>query len=112
MTSPRFSARVGAHHPDEACRLRYDAAGGRGEGEPSWMSTSSRQRRAGSSCPGLWALIFVVMAVLGAISQTGIAGAGASDWLNWYIPIALIVVGMKFNGWYPSRVRESVSAGT
>ena len=61
---------------------------------------------------GVWALIFVVMSVLGAISQTGIAGAGASDWLNWYIPIALVVVGMKFNVWYPSRVRESVGAGT
>jgi hypothetical protein len=57
---------------------------------------------------GVWALIFVVMAILGAISQTGIAGAGASDWLNWYIPIALIVVGMKFNVWYPSRVRQTV----
>jgi hypothetical protein len=58
---------------------------------------------------GVWALIFVVMAILGTISQTGIAGAGASDWLNWYIPIALIVVGMKFNVWYPSRVREAVA---
>jgi hypothetical protein len=57
---------------------------------------------------GVWALIFVVMAILGAISQTGIAGAGASDWLNWYIPIALIVVGMKFNVWYPSQVRQTV----
>ena len=57
----------------------------------------------------MWALIFVVTAILGTISQTGIAGAGASDWLNWYIPIALIVLGMKFNEWYPARVRESIA---
>jgi hypothetical protein len=57
---------------------------------------------------GVWALIFVVMAILGAIAQTGIAGAGSSDWLNWYIPIALLVVGMKFNAWYPSQVRRQV----
>jgi uncharacterized membrane protein len=58
---------------------------------------------------GVWALIFVVMAILGTIAQTGITGAGSSDWLNWYIPIALVVVGMKFNAWYPERVRESVA---
>jgi hypothetical protein len=58
---------------------------------------------------GVWALIFVAMAILGTIAQTGITGAGSSDWLNWYIPIALVVVGMKFNAWYPARVRESIA---
>ncbi len=69
-------------------------------------------RRMMVTMSGVWALIFVVMAILGAISKTGIAGAGASDWLNWYIPIALIVVGMKFNEWYPSQVRRTVSGHT
>jgi hypothetical protein len=67
-------------------------------------------RRTMVTMSSVWALIFVVTAILGTISQTGIAGAGASDWLNWYIPIVLIVVGMKFNEWYPARVRESIAA--
>jgi hypothetical protein len=67
-------------------------------------------RRTMITMSGVWALIFVVMAILGTIAQTGITGAGSSDWLNWYIPIALIVVGMKFNEWYPARVRQAVAA--
>lgn len=66
-------------------------------------------RRTMVTMSAVWAVIFVVMAILGAISQTGITGAGSSDWLNWYIPIALVVVGLKFNAWYPSRVRQSLS---
>jgi hypothetical protein len=60
----------------------------------------------------VWAGLFVVMAILGVISQTGVTGAGASDWLNWYIPIALIVLGLKFNEWYPARVGAALSRGS
>jgi hypothetical protein len=52
----------------------------------------------------VWAVVFVVMAVLGLIAETGVSGAGTSDVLNWYIPIGLIVVGLKFNEWYPNQV--------
>lgn len=54
----------------------------------------------------VWALIFGVMAILGLIAETGISGAGSSDLLNWYIPIGLVIVGFKFNKWYPAQVQE------
>lgn len=55
----------------------------------------------------VWAAIFVVMAVLGVIAKTGLAGTGSSDVLNWYIPIGLVIVGFKFNEWYPDRVARA-----
>jgi cytochrome c-type biogenesis protein CcmH/NrfF len=27
------------------------------------------------------------------------------DWLNWYIPVVLIAIGIRLNSWYPHRVR-------
>ncbi len=52
------------------------------------------------------AVIFLVMAVLGLVAATGISGAGSSDLLNWYIPIGLIVIGLKFNDWYPAQAMK------
>lgn len=57
---------------------------------------------------GTWAAIFVIMAVLGVVAESGVSGAGTSDVLNWYIPIALIVVGLKFNEWYPAHATRHV----
>lgn len=54
----------------------------------------------------VWALIFAVMAICGLIAETGVSGAGTSNILNWYIPIGLVIIGFKFNQWYPARVRE------
>ncbi len=51
---------------------------------------------------GVWAAIFAVMAILGLIAETGIAGRGSSDILNWYVPIGLVILGFKFNRWYPA----------
>jgi hypothetical protein len=58
---------------------------------------------------GVWGAIFAAIAIMGAIDQTGVTGAGTSDWFNWYIPIALLIVGFKFNEWYPSQVQKSVA---
>jgi hypothetical protein len=41
------------------------------------------------------------------IAKTGIAGAGSSDLLNWYIPIGLVILGFQFNKWYPSHLQQS-----
>jgi hypothetical protein len=56
---------------------------------------------------GVWAVIFAVMAILGLVAKTGIAGAGTSDLLNWYIPIGLVILGFQFNKWYPSHLQQS-----
>jgi hypothetical protein len=50
----------------------------------------------------VWAAIFAVMAILGLIAETGVSGKGSSDLLNWYVPIGLVVLGLKFNDWYPA----------
>ncbi len=67
-------------------------------------------RRMMVTMSAVWAVIFVVMAILGVIAKTGVTGAGSSDLLNWYIPIALVIVGFKFNDWYPARVLEAEAA--
>jgi hypothetical protein len=51
----------------------------------------------------VWGLVFLVSAVLGVIAQEVDSG---SDWLNWIIPIVLIVGAFKFSAWYPEQVRE------
>lgn len=50
----------------------------------------------------VWGLVFALSAVLGVIAQEMDSG---SDWLNWIIPIALIVGAFKFTAWYPERAR-------
>lgn len=57
----------------------------------------------------VWAVIFAVMAILGLIAKTGLAGSGSSDVLNWYIPIGLVIIGFKFNEWYPARVQQAAT---
>ncbi len=55
----------------------------------------------------VWAAIFAVMAILGVIAKSGLTGAGSSAVLNWYIPIGLVILGFKFNQWYPEFVRST-----
>jgi hypothetical protein len=50
----------------------------------------------------VWGLVFALSAVLGVIAQEMDSG---SDWLNWIIPIALIVGAFKFTAWYPEQAR-------
>jgi hypothetical protein len=32
-----------------------------------------------------------------------------SDWLNWVIPIALLVAAIRFTKWYPAHVRTQAT---
>jgi intracellular septation protein A len=50
----------------------------------------------------VWGLMFAVCAVLGAVAQPD---HGGSAWLNWIIPIALLVGAFKFTAWYPEHVK-------
>jgi hypothetical protein len=52
----------------------------------------------------VWAGVFVICAVLGLLAVHASA-KGARDWLNWYLPIILIFLGMRLNRWYPQKVR-------
>jgi hypothetical protein len=52
----------------------------------------------------VWTVVFLACAVLGLLAVHAHT-KGLQDWLNWYIPIVLIVIGIRLNTWYPHRVR-------
>jgi len=80
------------------------------DGVPAELWHTPLFRRTMVLMSTVWAVIFGVMAILGVIAETGVAGAGSNDLLNWYIPIGLMVVGFKFNDWYPAFVeRQSMN---
>jgi len=56
----------------------------------------------------VWTVVFLVCGALGLIAQT-VGPKGLRDWLNWYIPIALIFIAFRFTKWYPQQVREQQS---
>ncbi|WP_431948668.1 hypothetical protein [Actinacidiphila sp. bgisy167] len=62
-------------------------------------------RRTNQVLTLVWGLVFAVTAVLGLVALRVAAGA---DWLNWVIPIVLLVLAIRFTEWYPARVRERV----
>ncbi|MFD8542927.1 hypothetical protein [Streptomyces sp. NPDC059649] len=59
----------------------------------------------------VWGAVFLVMALLGILALHIPSGA---DWLNWVIPIALLVGALRFTRWYPdqarTRARQSAAA--
>ena len=68
-------------------------------------------RRMMTTMSGVWAAIFAVMTISGLVAETGISGKGSSDLLNWYVPIGLVVLGLKFNEWYPAIATRSAPGG-
>lgn len=59
----------------------------------------------------MWGLVFAIIAVLGVIA---VHDRHDSDWLNWVVPIALLVVAVRVTRWYPDHVRaryHGVSSG-
>jgi uncharacterized membrane protein len=66
-------------------------------------------RRTNQVITLVWGGVFVGTAILGAIAASS---PSSSDWTNWILPIALIVVGFKFTERYPEIVRERVRRET
>jgi hypothetical protein len=58
----------------------------------------------------LWGGVFAVTAVLGLLAVH--AAPGASDWLNWVIPIALLVGAVRITEWYPDHARARALGGS
>jgi len=52
-----------------------------------------------------WSAVFLVCAGLGLLAEEHVA-KGWRDWLNWYIPIALIYLAFRFTKWYPDQARS------
>ncbi|MFD0066846.1 hypothetical protein [Streptomyces sp. NPDC056690] len=55
----------------------------------------------------VWGGVFVATAVLGLVALHTASGA---DWLNWVIPVLLLVLAARFTERYPNQVRERVKA--
>jgi hypothetical protein len=53
----------------------------------------------------VWTVVFLICGGLGLIAAN-VHTKGLQDWLNWYIPIALLVIAIKLNSWYPDHVRS------
>ncbi|MFF3561631.1 hypothetical protein ACFYXS_16470 [Streptomyces sp. NPDC002574] len=56
----------------------------------------------------VWGGVFLVTAVLGLVAVHVTAG---TDWLNWVVPITLLVLAVRFTNWYPEYVHEQVRRG-
>lgn len=65
-------------------------------------------KRVNRLLTALWGLVFAAIAIMGWIAMHVDHG---QDWLNWIIPIALLVGAIKFSAWYPEQVRPARARG-
>lgn len=61
---------------------------------------SSGFRHINRVLTAVWCGVFVVTAILGLVAVHAKSG---SDWLNWVIPVALLVLAVRFTSWYPEQ---------
>ncbi|QIY68282.1 hypothetical protein HEP84_02320 [Streptomyces sp. RLB1-33] len=59
-------------------------------------------RRTNRILTAMWGGVFLATALLGLLALHVKSG---SDWLNWVVPIALLVAAIRFTKWYPAHVR-------
>jgi hypothetical protein len=57
----------------------------------------------------MWGVVFLVSAVLGVIAQE-VDSSTAREWLNWIIPIALVIGAFKYTAWYAEQARGRAAA--
>jgi hypothetical protein len=57
----------------------------------------------------MWGGVFAVSAVLGIIAQQTDSST-AHEWLNWIIPIALVIGAFKYTAWYADQARARHAA--
>jgi hypothetical protein len=74
------------------------------ESAPREVWDTPRFRRTNFVLSAMWGLVFLASAILGVIAQQTDSST-AREWLNWIIPIALIVGAFKFTAWYAEQAR-------
>ena len=57
----------------------------------------------------MWGGVFAISAILGLIAQD-VDSSTAREWLNWIIPIALVVGAFKYTAWYADQARARGAA--
>jgi len=58
-----------------------------------------------------WAVVFLIDALVGYIGD-GPLHQPDNAWLSWVIPVALVVLAVKFTAWYPDHATAGSSAAT
>jgi hypothetical protein len=61
-------------------------------------------KRANFTLSAMWGGVFALSAILGIIAQD-VDSSTAREWLNWIIPIALVVGAFKYTAWYAEQAR-------
>lgn len=77
------------------------------ESTPPEIWHSPLFRRTNLVLTAVWGGVFAVTALLGLIA---LHISGGTDWLNWVIPIVLLVAAIRFTQWYPEQVRARARA--
>ena len=55
----------------------------------------------------VWTVVLLLCAGPGLLSVHAHT-KGVPDWLNWDIPIGLIIVGIRLNTWHPNYIRAQM----
>ena len=74
------------------------------ESAPREAWNSPEFKRTNVVLTAMWGAAFAVNALLGVIAQQTDSPT-AREWLNWILPIALIVGAFKFTAWYAEHAR-------
>jgi len=74
------------------------------ESAPREVWDSPAFKRTNLVLTTMWGVVFLVSAILGVIAA-GVDSSTAREWLNWIIPIGLVVGAFKFTAWYAERAR-------
>ena len=75
------------------------------ESAPREVWDSPAFKRTNVVLTAMWGAVFAVNALVGLIAQQT-DSATAREWLNWIIPIALVVGAFKFTAWYAEQARS------
>ena len=75
------------------------------ETTPREVWDSPRFKQVNRVLTTTWGAVFLATAILGVIAQQ-VDSSTARDWLNWILPIAIVIGGFKFTAWYSAQARE------
>jgi hypothetical protein len=81
------------------------------ESAPREVWDSPTFRRTNFVLSAMWGGVFLVSAVLGVIAQE-VDSSTTREWLNWIIPIALVVGAFKYTAWYAQQARDRAATAT
>jgi hypothetical protein len=79
------------------------------ESAPPEVWGSPAFKRTNRLLTTMWGAVFALSAILGVIAQQ-VDSSTARDWLNWILPIALVVGAFKFTAWYAAQARARARA--